>query len=90
MSERMKGMTRQWQLLRILHGSHYMTIPKLADRLIVATKTIRRDVQCLESAGFPIYFDRSGMDHFVRLEHDWFLQGAPKPGRTIRELETRT
>jgi predicted DNA-binding transcriptional regulator YafY len=84
-------MTRQWRLLRVLHGSRYMTMRTLAERFEVNVKTIRRDVQCLEAAGFPIYTEPSGDGNldFIRLERDWFLRGEPKAGKGVRELERR-
>jgi predicted DNA-binding transcriptional regulator YafY len=52
---------RQWEVLRALEASRVgETIRSLAAKRGVSTRTIRRDLQALEQAGFPLYDDRSG------------------------------
>jgi proteasome accessory factor B len=46
---------RQWSILRDLEGSRRLTIDDLAERTGVTTRTIRRDLEALQLAGFPIY-----------------------------------
>lgn len=47
------AITRQWRLLLALRRSA-RTIEELAEELHVGTRTVRRDLQCLRSVGFPI------------------------------------
>ncbi len=46
---------RQWAILRELEASHGATIRRLAETTGVTTRTIRRDLEALQEAGFPIY-----------------------------------
>jgi predicted DNA-binding transcriptional regulator YafY len=46
---------RQWSLLRDLEASRRLTIDEMAARTGVTTRTIRRDLEALQSAGFPLY-----------------------------------
>ncbi len=63
---------RQWTILRALVTRHYgLTICELARDLNVSTRTIRRDLQCLEQAGFPVYVVTSedGIRWKMRRDH---------------------
>ncbi|NQW02974.1 MAG: WYL domain-containing protein [Acidobacteria bacterium] len=64
---------RQWQILREIESSRTgVTIHDLADLVDVTTRTIRRDLQALQEAGFSL-FDEGG-------EHDtkrWKLNAHP-------------
>ena len=46
---------RQWTILRELEASRGVTIRRLAETTGVTTRTIRRDLDALQEAGFPIY-----------------------------------
>jgi predicted DNA-binding transcriptional regulator YafY len=47
---------RQWQILREIEGRRTgVTIHELAGQVRVSTRTIRRDLQALQEAGFAIY-----------------------------------
>ena len=46
---------RQWTILRELEASRGATIRRLAEATGVTTRTIRRDLEALQEAGFPIY-----------------------------------
>ena len=46
---------RQWSILRDLESSRRATIDDLAERTGVSTRTIRRDLEALQSAGFPLF-----------------------------------
>ena len=79
---------RQWTILREIEsarGSGF-TIDDLASLCGVTTRTIRRDLQALEEAGFPIYDDRSHDDGRTR----WRLNGQAfkglAAGLTLSEL----
>ena len=54
---RNRELIRQWTLLQAMARSRDCTIPKLAADLGVSTRTIRRDLNALQEAGFPIYDD---------------------------------
>jgi predicted DNA-binding transcriptional regulator YafY len=53
---------RQWHLLRQLENSHGLTLPELVDSVPddfpKNARTVRRDLEALEAAGFPIVTDR--------------------------------
>src|SRR3954467_9209321 len=46
---------RQWSILRELESSRRATIDELAARTGVSTRTIRRDLEALQAAGFPLF-----------------------------------
>ena len=46
---------RQWTILREIEASRGATIRKLAATTGVTTRTIRRDLEALQEAGFPLY-----------------------------------
>ena len=51
---------RQWTILREIERARGagVTIDDLASLCDVTTRTIRRDLQALEEAGFPLYDDK--------------------------------
>ncbi len=59
---------RQWTILRELEASRRTTIDDLADRTGVTTRTIRRDLEALQTAGFPLY------DELVDGKRYWMLE----------------
>src|SRR5712671_228197 len=79
---------RQWTILREIERSRAagVTIDELAGQCAVTTRTIRRDLQALEEAGFPIYDDRSRDDGRTR----WSINGQAfkglAAGLTLSEL----
>src|SRR3977135_456919 len=79
---------RQWTILREIERSRAagVTIDDLASQCAVTTRTIRRDLQALEEAGFPIYDDRSRDDGGTR----WVINGQAfkglAAGLTLSEL----
>ena len=62
---------RQWRLLRELEGSRGVTIRQMADLTGVTTRTIRRDLDALQEAGFALY------DEAVESEKRWKLRHCP-------------
>ena len=50
---------RQWTILREIEASRGATIRRLAETTGVTTRTIRRDLEALQEAGFPLY-DEAG------------------------------
>ena len=79
---------RQWSILREIERARSagVTIDELAALTGKTTRTIRRDLQALEEAGFPIFDDRSRDDGRTR----WLLNGQAfkglAAGLTISEL----
>jgi predicted DNA-binding transcriptional regulator YafY len=79
---------RQWTILREIERARAsgVTIDDLANECGVTTRTIRRDLQALEEAGFPIYDDRSRDDGKTR----WTISGQAfkglAAGLTLSEL----
>jgi len=72
--------TRQWKILRAIEASHAgKTIDQLAEIGEVTTRTIRRDLEALQEAGFTLRDDRDCEDGKVR----WRLEG--RPFRTLAE-----
>jgi len=69
---------RQWTILREIEKSRTagVTIDDLASRCRVTTRTIRRDLQALEEAGFPLFDDRSRDDGKTR----WSISGQAFKG----------
>src|SRR3954447_17661724 len=71
---------RQWTILREIEKARGagVTIDELAALCAVTTRTIRRDLQALEEAGFPLYDDRAGDDGRTR----WRVNGQALKGLT--------
>ena len=69
---------RQWTILREIERARLsgVTIDALATLCDVTTRTIRRDLQALEEAGFPVYDDRSQDDGRTR----WTINGQAFKG----------
>jgi predicted DNA-binding transcriptional regulator YafY len=64
---------RQWQILREVESRRTgVTIHELASRVNVSTRTIRRDLQALQEAGFAIYDE--GDEHETKR---WRLDAQP-------------
>ena len=59
---------RQWTVLQRIATKRGQTIPKLATDLAVSTRTIRRDLEALQVAGFPVYDEMVDGAKFWRLE----------------------
>jgi len=79
---------RQWTILREIERARGsgVTLDELASLSGVTTRTIRRDLQALEEAGFPLYDDRSADDGRTR----WRVNGQAfkglAAGLTVSEL----
>jgi predicted DNA-binding transcriptional regulator YafY len=63
---------RQWTILRDLESSRRVTIDELAQRTGVSTRTIRRDLEALQSAGFPLFDETHDGKKYWTLEHRAF------------------
>ena len=76
---------RQWHILREIEASRRTTIHGLARKTDVTTRTIRRDLEALQLAGFPLY------DELVDGRKYWKLDTRPfrafsETGLTVSEL----
>lgn len=76
---------RQWSILRDLESSRRVTIDDLARRTGVTTRTIRRDLDALQSAGFPLFDEVHDGKKYWRLEQRAFRR-LDDTGFTIAEL----
>ena len=76
---------RQWSILRDLESSRRVTIDDLARRTGVTTRTIRRDLEALQSAGFPLFDEVHDGKKYWTLEQRAFRR-LDDTGFTIAEL----
>jgi predicted DNA-binding transcriptional regulator YafY len=79
---------RQWTILREVERARGagVTIDDLASLCSVTTRTIRRDLQALEEAGFPLYDDRSHDDGKTRWQVNGQAFKGLSAGLTVSEL----
>ncbi len=80
--------TRQWHLLRLLESARGVTIDEIVSRLPADYphhgRTVRRDLEALEAAGFPILNDR--IEGRVRWRLMDGIRQAPAIGFSATEL----
>lgn len=78
---------RQWTILREIESARGagVTIDALADQCGVTTRTIRRDLEALQEAGFPLYDDRPD-DGRTRWHFDGQVLKGLTAGLTLSEL----
>jgi predicted DNA-binding transcriptional regulator YafY len=76
---------RQWSILRDLEASRRVTIDDLAERTGVSTRTIRRDLEALQTAGFPLFDEVHDGKKYWRLEQRAFRR-LDDTGFTLAEL----
>ena len=76
---------RQWSILRDLESSRRLTIDDLARRTGVTTRTIRRDLEALQAAGFPLYDEVHDHKRYWTLEQRAFKR-LDDTGFTLAEL----
>src|SRR5262245_66502002 len=79
---------RQWTILREIERARHtgVTIDDLAEKSGVTSRTIRRDLQALEEAGFPVYDDRSHEDGKTRWQLNGHAFKSLTAGLTLAEL----
>ena len=75
---------RQWAILKQIESTRWSTIPDLASRHDVSTKTIRRDLAALMEAGFPLYDERYEGKVYWRLAEEY--KGLPLANLSLSEL----
>jgi proteasome accessory factor B len=78
-------MIRQWTILQRIGTTRGQTIPKLATELSVTTRTIRRDLEALQVAGFPVYDESVGGSKYWRLDARG-MGALGRSGLTLAEL----
>jgi len=76
---------RQWSILRDLESSRRATIDDLAKRTGVSTRTIRRDLEALQAAGFPLYDELHDGKKYWTLEQRAFRR-LDDTGFTLAEM----
>jgi predicted DNA-binding transcriptional regulator YafY len=76
---------RQWTILRDLESSRRVTIDDLAQRTGVTTRTIRRDLEALQSAGFPLFDELHDGKKYWTLEQRAFRR-LDDTGFTLAEM----
>jgi predicted DNA-binding transcriptional regulator YafY len=76
---------RQWTILRELEASRRLTIDELAKRTEVTTRTIRRDLEALQSVGFALFDEVHDGKKYWKLETKAFKH-LDDTGFTLAEL----
>lgn len=76
---------RQWSILKELEASRRVTIDDLAARTGVTTRTIRRDLEALQTAGFPLFDESHDGRKYWTLEQKAFRR-LDETGFTLAEL----
>ena len=75
---------RQWKILKTIEKGRFTSSAKLAADHGVTERTIRRDVEALQEAGFPLYDDRADGKKVWRLVEGY--QQKLAQGFTLSEL----
>lgn len=68
---------RQWKILKRIEKSRYTKARDLAEEHDVGERTIRRDIEALQEAGFPLYDERQDGHKIWRLV-DGYAQRTPQ------------
>ncbi len=76
---------RQWSILKDLEASRRATIDELAERTGVTTRTIRRDLEALQAAGFPLFDEVHDGKKYWTMEQKAFRR-LDDTGFTLAEL----
>ena len=75
---------RQWKILKTIEVGRFTSAGKLAAAYGVTERTIRRDIEALQEAGFPLYDARAGGKKVWRLVEGYRQKLAQ--GFTLSEL----
>lgn len=76
---------RQWSILKDLEASRRLTIDDMAARTGVTTRTIRRDLEALQEAGFPLFDEVHEGKRYWTLEQRAFRR-LDETGFNLAEL----
>ncbi len=72
-------LARQWKILRLMESrKRGITGGELAKELEVPLRTVYRDFEAIQEAGFPIYTERVGKNSYWKLL-DTFKKDFPVP-----------
>ena len=72
-------LARQWKIIKLIEShSKGITVTELANALEVPPRTVYRDLEAIQEAGFPIYTDREGKNSYWKLL-DTFKKDFPLP-----------
>ncbi len=78
-------LARQWKMIRLIESrKRGITGAELANELEAPLRTVYRDLDAIQEAGFPIYTDREGKNSYWKIL-DNFKKGFPVP-MTATEL----
>src|SRR5215213_2149524 len=77
--------SRQWTILKELEASRRATIDGLAAQTGVTTRTIRRDLEALQEAGFPLFDEVHDGKRYWTLEQRAFRR-LDETGFNLAEL----
>ena len=86
MMARNTELVRQWEILRDVDAARNgISVPKLAAARGVHQRTIRRDLEALARAGFPLYDDKSNGTSMWKLRGRPF-RGLDETGMSVTEM----
>jgi len=78
-------LARQWKIIKLIESrKRGITGTELANELEVPLRTVYRDLDAIQEAGFPIYTDREGKNSYWKIL-DTFKKDFPVP-LTMTEL----
>ena len=78
-------LARQWKIIKLIESRKKgITGTELSNELEVPLRTVYRDLEAIQEAGFPIYTDREGKNSYWKLL-DTFKKDFPVP-LTMTEL----
>lgn len=75
---------RQWKILKTIETGRFTSSARLAEEHGVTERTVRRDIEALQEAGFPLYDDRADGKKVWRLVEGY--QQKLVQGFTLAEL----
>jgi predicted DNA-binding transcriptional regulator YafY len=78
-------LARQWKIISLIESrKRGITVVDLADELEVPPRTVYRDLEAIQEAGFPLYTEREGKNAYWKML-DTFKKNFPYP-LTLTEL----
>jgi predicted DNA-binding transcriptional regulator YafY len=80
---------RQWIILRLLETNRKVTLQKIASELSdrCHERTLRRDLNVLELAGFPIYTERENGKSYWKLDENYRSTPLPLTATELYALQ---